>query len=236
MQDSVLPTCLCFLAAAIGALSGCQQTALQPSGPELFAAPPVIGAGQAPGVAIPVGPTGAPVPLPGTQSASSAVHANVTNREWAWEAIVDKVDDYFRIEREQQVQLVGDILTEGRIDTYPQIGATLAEPHRIDSVGSYNRWESTFQTIRRRAIIRVIPDTTGYLIDVEVQKELEDLPRPEHSTAGAAAFRNDSSLPEQIREPVSRTELSQYWIPLGRDVELERQLAADIKACLDATN
>ncbi|QDT00323.1 hypothetical protein [Adhaeretor mobilis] len=223
-----------FTMIVCAASIGCQQTAPLAAGPELFAAPPVVSGGQAPSVAIPVGPSGAPLPEPGIVPGSSSVHANVTNREWAWEAIVDKVDDYFRIEREQQVQLVGNVLTEGRIDTFPQLGATLVEPHRIDSVGSYNRWESTFQTIRRRAVVRVIPDPSGYLVDVEVLKELEDLPRPEHSTAGAASFRSDSSLPDQIREPVSRTELSPYWIPLGRDTALEQQLASEIKACLDS--
>jgi hypothetical protein len=114
------------------------------------------------------------------------IHVPVANRDWTWEQIVDAVDDYFRVERERQVQLVGDVLTEGRIDTFPLIGATIIEPHRRDSVGRYNRWESTFQTIRRRAIVRVIPDASGYLIDVAVEKDIEDLPHPECATAGAA--------------------------------------------------
>ena len=59
----------------------------------------------------------------------------VSNQDWAWEQIVDVVDDYFRIERENRVQLVGNVVTEGRIDTFPQVGATWLEPHRPDSVG-----------------------------------------------------------------------------------------------------
>ena len=49
----------------------------------------------------------------------------------------------------------------------------MVEPHRRDSVGRYNRWESTFQTIRRRATVRVIPDASGYVVDVTVEKDLE---------------------------------------------------------------
>jgi len=186
-----------------------------------------------------------PVPIGGQQAFLAAqpgaaapglnpLFVPVTNAEWAWEQIAEVVNDYFRIERERQVQLVGQVMTEGRIDTFPQIGATVFEPHRFDSVGQYNEWESTFQTIRRRAVLRVIPEQGGYLIDVEVQKELEDLPRPEHATAGAATFRNDNSLPSRLGERVSPTRLSREWLPLGRDSALEQQILADIHARLGA--
>jgi hypothetical protein len=142
------------------------------------------------------------------------------------------VDDYFRIERERQVQLIGDVLTEGRIETFPKIGATVAEPHRRDSVGRYNRWESTFQTIRRRTTVRVIPDAAGYVVDVTVEKDLEDLPRPEFSTSGVATFRNDSSLGSAATEQVSRTQLAGRWIYIGRDPALEQRILADIQSRL----
>jgi len=178
-------------------------------------------------------PMSAGVPMVGPgDGGSSQIHVPVANRDWTWEQIVDTVDDYFRIERERQVQLVGDVLTEGRIDVYPKIGATVVEPHRRDSVGRFNRWESTFQTIRRRATVRVIPDATGYLVDVTVEKDLEDLPRPEFSTAGAATFRNDSSLPSTPADTVSRTQLAGRWILIGRDGALEQQMLADIQSRL----
>lgn len=174
-------------------------------------------------------------PAPGAVSANP-IYIPVTNQDWAWEQIVDVVDDYFRIERENRVQLVGHVLTEGRIDTFPQIGATLPELHRPDSVGRYNRWESTFQTIRRRSVLRVIPEQGGYLVDIAVYKELEDLPHPENATAGAATFRNDNSLVSSVSEPVSRTRLSKHWIPLGRDVAVEQQMLAEIQARLAGTS
>ena len=109
----------------------------------------------------------------------------------------------------------GEVWTEGLIQTAPQDGATWLEPHRHDSVGTFNRWESTFQTIRRRAVVRVIPDAAGYLVEVIVEKELEDLPSPEKATAGAATFRADGSLPSRRLEQVSRTRSSPRWIQLG---------------------
>ena len=160
---------------------------------------------------------------------NNPIFVPVSNQDWAWEQIVDVVDDYFRIERESRVQMVGNIVTEGRIDTFPQIGANVLERHRPDSVGRYNRWESTFQSIRRRGLVRVIPDRNGYWVDLAVYKELEDLPASENATTGASTFRNDGSLRSNVTEPVSRTRLSQFWIPLGRDQACEQQMLAEIQ-------
>jgi hypothetical protein len=201
---------------------------------------PTVPVAPMPVAPVPVAPPANAVLLqPQIAPATGTVAANpifipVTNQDWAWEQIVDVVDDYFRVERESRVQLVGNVVTEGRIDTFPQVGATFVEPHRPDSVGNFNRLESTFQTIRRRAIVRVIPEQGGYMVDLTVEKELEDLPHPENATAGGATFRNDSSLVSDVNEEVSRTRLSQHWIPLGRDTECEQQILAEIQARLGA--
>ncbi len=177
----------------------------------------------------PVGPAFV-APGSGTSpGATQAVFVPVTNEDYAWEQIVDVVDDYFRVDQENRVQLVGNVVTEGRIDTFPEVGSTLIEPQRLDSVGRYNLFESTFQSIRRRGEIRVVPQQGGWLVDAVVTKELEDLPRPENATAGAAAFRNDNSLDSRIGETTSTTRSSDYWIPLGRDCAIEQQMLADIR-------
>jgi hypothetical protein len=142
------------------------------------------------------------------------------------------VSDYFPIAREQQVRRSGEAWSEGRIETAYQGGATWLEPFRKDSVGRFNRWESTFQTIRRSAVVRVIPDANGYLVEVVVQKEIEDLPHPERATAGAATFLNNESLPTQRAGDVSRTLSSPRWLPLGRDPALEAKMLADVHARL----
>ncbi len=232
----------CVTFCALAAL-GCQPVQIvQPAVPgqlppqQLFAAPPVTSA-----EGMLVDPfTGDPSAVPFTGEPAvgvvpggpSQIHVPVANRDWTWEQIVDATDDYFRIERERQVQLVGDILTEGRIDVFPRVGATIVEPHRRDSVGRYNRWESTFQTIRRRCVVRVIPDATGYLIDVTVEKDIENLPHPENATAGAATLRNDASIPSNREEPVNPVRLAGNWILLGRDPALEQRMLADIQGRL----
>jgi hypothetical protein len=154
------------------------------------------------------------------------------DRELLWNQTVDAVDDYFRIEREDRLRLLGGVLTEGRIDTFPTIGSTVFEPWRVDSTGGYEKLHATLQSIRRRGTIRVIPAEAGYLLDVVVQKELEDLDKPEHATAGGATLRHDGSLVRQ-QGTAGRYSVTLGWIPIGRDVTLEQRILADISARLE---
>jgi hypothetical protein len=192
--------------------------------------PPMTGPTVMPGPGMaPIVATGPPPPQ---SLGPNPIAVPVTNEEIAWDQIADVVSDYFQIARERRARREGEVITEGVIETAPQAGATWLEPFRKDSVGSFNRWESTFQTIRRRATVRVIPDAAGYLVEVIVEKELEDLPAPESATAGAVVFRGDEALPSRRLEEVSRTRSSPQWLRLGRDPLLEQRMLADIQARL----
>ena len=151
----------------------------------------------------------------------------IADHQCAWETVVDVVDDYFRIEREEPVRLIDGTLVEGRLDTYPKVGATILEPWLMDSAGGRERLESTLQSIRRKAVVRVIPTEGGYLVDVAVYKELEDVAQPEHATAGAATFRYDDSL-TRVVNPVAGQEINEGWIPLGRDRALQQRMIAHL--------
>ena len=140
-----------------------------------------------------------------------------------WETVVDVVDDYFPIAREEPVRHIGDVLVEGRLDTRPVVGATLLEPWRRDSADMRERLESTLQTIRRHATVRVIPAQGGYWVEVIVYKELEDVVQPEQSTAGAATLSYDPPL-TKITNPIIETPVDDGWIPLGRDPVLEQRI------------
>jgi len=175
------------------------------------------------------------------------------DRDYFWDQLVAVVDNYFDIEREDRVRLVDNMPTIGRIDTVPELGATLFEPWRRDSVNFYERLESTYQTIRRRALIQVVPTESGYLVDVAVYKELEDLRRPDYSNAGDATFRNDDSLDRyndqtqgptstldgfptfgRARGPIGPQPFTLGWIPLGRDTALEQRMIAQLLSQLGA--
>lgn len=151
------------------------------------------------------------------------------DHDFVWDQIVDVVDDYFQVEREDRIRLIGDVMVEGSLVTRPQGGATFLEPHRDDSVGLYNRWESTLQTIRRRGHVRAVPTEGGYLVEVVVHKELEDRVQPDQSPADAATF-----FPQDVPTPVTAESVlpdtaDLGWISLGRDTVLEQQLLSEIK-------
>ena len=175
--------------------------------------------------------------------------APVADREFLWNQVVDTVDDYFQIEREERVKLVGEVLTEGRIDTYPAIGSTLLEPWARDSSAGYERLHATLQSIRRRALVRVVPTSAGYLIHVAVYKEKEELAQPEHATVGGVIRRYDASLQpsEEAPTPAETTEVvfpalsggapmgtvaTLGWIPLGRDISLEQRILRQLQGRL----
>lgn len=153
--------------------------------------------------------------------------------EVLWEQIVDAVDDNFKIRDEQRVRLVAGQLTEGRLETFPLIGSTIFEPWRTDSTRGYEKLESTLQTIRRTVIIRVMPEQGGYLIDVEVRKELEDLHGRNTDVADLDLLRHDGTL-RMEQDGTVRETTTLGWIPIGRDCELEQRLIQDIQARLAA--
>jgi hypothetical protein len=148
---------------------------------------------------------------------------------YVFDTVVDVVNDYFKIDHEEPVRLVGTTLIEGRIDTFPKVGATLLEPWDSDSANSYERLESTLQTIRRRAVVKVVPTQGGFLLDVAVFKELENVTQPEHSTAGVAIFHHDTLQPETgVVNPQVNKDINRGWIPQGRDPALEQRILGQL--------
>jgi len=172
-------------------------------------------------------PMGPPVPLYSDNPLLMPV------QDWSalWEALTHVIDDYFRIENEQPVRMVGDTLTEGRIDTFPETGSTVLEPWRNDSADPYEKVESTLQSIRRQAQVRVVPSEGGFLVEVTVFKELEDVKRPAHVSAGAATFRTEGSF-TRVVSPIGDGEVNRGWIRLGRDRALEQRILAHLQETL----
>lgn len=96
--------------------------------------------------------------------------------------------------------------------------------------------------------MRLIPDPLGWRIEITVNKELENLPRPMRATTGAASFRNDDSLyrygtplptlGQQIGDaprPVASPTTNIGWISLGRDPLLEQRMLQKLVKCLGVT-
>jgi hypothetical protein len=161
--------------------------------------------------------------LPG-QVAPNPLVVPSADFETVWKECVAVLDEYFEIASENRLS--------GTMVTQPMIGATLLEPWRGDSVGLSERFESTIQTMRRHARITVKPAPGGgYLVKVEVFKELEDLTKPDRQSAGRAVFNNDFPT-NRTFEIVGPVPLPLQWIPRGRDPKLEQVILDRIRFAL----
>jgi len=88
--------------------------------------------------------------------------------QFVWSQVVDTVDDYFRISREQPVQNNGQLVLDGRLETAYQVGASMSEPWRKDSTAGFEALQSSLQSIRRKATVIVRPRGAAYSIEVIV--------------------------------------------------------------------
>jgi hypothetical protein len=145
--------------------------------------------------------------------------------DYVWETTIEVLEKYFDVAYENR--------WSGWIETKPQSAATLLEVWRPDSVDIAERLESTLQTVRRRAYVHLQPGATGgFVITVEVYKELEDLPQPIGTRFGGGSF--ISSI-EPTREEIVSSPIkpSQGWISLGRDLKLEARILDEIQRRVD---
>ncbi|MFN3190212.1 MAG: hypothetical protein ACE361_06775 [Aureliella sp.] len=151
----------------------------------------------------------------------------IVDEEFLWRMVVDSVDDFFRIESELPVRRNETREFGGKLTTYPEISGTILEPWRRDSARGFERIQSTFQTIRRRAIVDVQPEPTGYLISVRVVKEQENVDQSQFAAAGAATQRNDGSVVRNENQ-ARQLPVTLGWIEIGRDRDLERRIMEGI--------
>ncbi|MDO4586981.1 MAG: hypothetical protein Q4C95_06740 [Planctomycetia bacterium] len=156
--------------------------------------------------------------------------------DYLWESVVDVIDNYFPIANEDPIRKFEKknennqtyyILTEGRIDTNPVIASGLLEPWSHNSVDSLQRLEASFQTIRRSAVVRIVPDGSGFLIHLAVYNEIENLPQPMNSNINEnnLIFSDDLT---QFEYPTGPTASAEGWIPDGRNNALEQHILREI--------
>jgi hypothetical protein len=76
--------------------------------------------------------------------------------------------------------------------------------------------------MRRHARVTVNPAPGGgFLVKVEVFKELEDMAKPDRQATGRAVFNNSFPV-NRTYEIVGPVPLPLQWIPRGRDPKLEQ--------------
>ncbi len=167
------------------------------------------------------------LPLNKQTQLSNPITVSTSDSEFLWNQVVDTVEDYFRIKSEQRAARDALQWVEGRLETYPEIGATLLEPWRKDTAYGYQRLQSTLQTMRRTCFVRVIPVEQGFSVGVEVLKELEDVNRSQYSSEGSAIARHDDSI-VRVDPALAGQPITLGWIRQENDTELEQRILREI--------
>ncbi|MFQ5731399.1 MAG: hypothetical protein ACE5KM_05525 [Planctomycetaceae bacterium] len=144
--------------------------------------------------------------------------------ETVWEQIVDVLHDYpFEIERETKL--------DGIIETKYKVGAGLAEPWHRDSVGLYNRLESSLQSIRRKVFVTMTRTDGGFVITVRADKDIQNLNIPRANSVGGATFQENQPLQRDL-DAVVGNQSGNGWSHRGRDFALEQDLTARLRSAL----
>lgn len=120
---------------------------------------------------------------------------------------------------------------DGRIETHPKIAPGFEQPWKPGSPDWRERLWATLQSVRHRAFVQIEPhEQGGYLVQVTVFKELEDVPRPERQSAGSASFR-DAITVDRTSEVIDQSIVTTAWIPKGRDACYEQAILRRIQRC-----
>jgi hypothetical protein len=173
----------------------------------------------------------APRPLPQNRWVSNPLQVPNHPADFVWNQVVDTIDDFFQIDSETRPMKTGEQWLEGKLETFPEIGSSYFEPWRRDTVIGFQRLQSTLQTMRRTAKVQVVPNNAGYLIEVVVNKDIEEVDRSLSGADGAAAARHDGSVVRT--DPTLRGQpITLDWIEQERDNELEQQILREIQGRL----
>ncbi|MFO0799156.1 MAG: hypothetical protein U0804_16935 [Gemmataceae bacterium] len=143
-----------------------------------------------------------------------------------FEKCIEVVDDYFQIAAANP--------HAGVIITTPRIAPGFEQIWKGGNPDPRERLLATLQTIRQTAVVTIrTGERGGYLVEVVVEKELEDLPRPSRQSVGAVfqeaptVDRGLEVIPAAAAAPTTGT----GWFRVGRDFALEQQLLRRIQSC-----
>ena len=152
----------------------------------------------------------------------NAIEISADRYDLMWERTVAVLNDFhFSIARESKI--------EGIIETDYRAGSNLLEPWHHDSVGFENRLESTVQSIRRRVIVTFQTSSPGMVVvNVRVDKEIEDVPGLAANYEGGATFAEAQPLQRDLDQVVGQVGASR-WLHRGTDPALESELMQRIR-------
>ncbi len=187
-------------------------------------------AGPAPDVVPPPAPAmDAPVFVPGGEAVAILENPLYVSLGPTFESYRKVFDATLSTLSDFGFRILESNMYDGHIETVPRTAPGLAGFFKPGNPELYDRLLCTLQSYRHRCFVVVQPaQNGGYFIALTVYKELEDLPRPVRSTAGAAVFSSINNVERQY-EVIDPTVFESRWIPRGRDADIEQLLLEQIK-------
>ncbi|MCI0703234.1 MAG: hypothetical protein L0241_19315 [Planctomycetia bacterium] len=141
-----------------------------------------------------------------------------------FEKVLDVLDDYFELQTPNPY--------DGRITTKPRIAPGYEQFLKPGNPDPRQRLLATFQTIRQTATVVIrAGDRGGYLVEVVVEKELEDVARPSRATIGNAVFQEAPTVDRQLEVVSPETTVDRVWFKVGRDYAFEQEILRRIRMC-----
>jgi hypothetical protein len=140
-----------------------------------------------------------------------------------FEKTIDILDDYFLIRSADPY--------DGRVLTLPRIAPGYEQPWKPGNPGARERLLSTFQTTRQTAAVTIrTGERGGYLVYVEVVREMEDLARPVRAPV-SAVFQESPTVDRQLDVVGGPVAPGRAWFVIGRDYALEQLILQRIREC-----
>jgi hypothetical protein len=137
-----------------------------------------------------------------------------------FEKTIDILDDYWVVK-------VADPY-DGKIVTVPRIAPGYEQFWKSGNPDPRERLLSTFQSTRQTAVVTFrIGERGGYLVYVEVIKELEDVPRPGRATP--AVFQESPTVDRVLDVIGPPAAPGRGWFVIGRDYATEQLLLQRIR-------
>ena len=145
-----------------------------------------------------------------------------------FDRVLSVVTDYFPIADSNRY--------DGQIVTRPSIAPGVLQPFRGGSPEPRERLLATLQTYRYICRVRIrTADVGGYLVQVEVFKQLKDDPQPVGAAnQGLAVFRETPGVDQVlllVQEVGVPAPVGERWINKGRDTGIEQDILRRIRRC-----
>jgi hypothetical protein len=138
-----------------------------------------------------------------------------------FERTIDILDDYWVIKSADPY--------DGRIVTVPRVAPGYEQPWKAGNPDARERLLSTFQTTRQTAVVTFrTGERGGYLVYVEVIKELEDIPKPARAPT-SAVFQESPTVDRQLDVVGAPNPGGRAWFVIGRDYAMEQLLLQRIR-------